>query len=74
MSRSAGSLELLATAYGYAGRGDDLRVLNELKRRSESSFVPAGALVNPYLALHDYNEAFCGSSGHARRSQAFCNS
>ena len=59
MNRSAGSLELLATAYGSAGRrGDALRILDEMKRRSESAFVPAGALINPYLALHDYNEAF----------------
>jgi TolB-like protein/DNA-binding winged helix-turn-helix (wHTH) protein/Flp pilus assembly protein TadD len=59
MNRSAGSLELLATAYGYAGRRSDaLRVLDEMKRRSESTFVPAGAFVNPYLALHDYNKAF----------------
>lgn len=59
MHRSPGSLELLATAYGYAGRRTEaLRVINELKQRREKSYVPAGAFINPYLALRDYNEAF----------------
>lgn len=59
MHRSPGSLELLATAYGYAGRRREaLRLINELKLRREQSYVPAGAFINPYLALRDYNEAF----------------
>ncbi len=59
MNRSPGSLELLATAYGYAGRRTEaLRLINELKLRREQSYVPAGAFINPYLALRDYNEAF----------------
>ena len=59
--RSPGSLEVLAAAYGYAGRRRDaLRVLEELKRRRENGYVPAGAFVNPYLGLGDYENALAG--------------
>jgi TolB-like protein/DNA-binding winged helix-turn-helix (wHTH) protein/Flp pilus assembly protein TadD len=59
MHRSPGSIGLLAAAYGYAGRRSEaLRLINELKRRREQSYVPAGAFINPYLALRDYNEVF----------------
>jgi tetratricopeptide (TPR) repeat protein len=58
-NRSPGSLELLATAYAHVGRrAEALRLISELKRRRKISYVPAGALINPYLALRDYNEAF----------------
>ncbi|HEX4169683.1 MAG TPA: winged helix-turn-helix domain-containing protein [Bryobacteraceae bacterium] len=60
-NRSPGALEVLAMAYGFAGRGTDaLRVLDELKRRSEKEYIPAGAFVNPYLGLHDYDGAIAG--------------
>jgi TolB-like protein/DNA-binding winged helix-turn-helix (wHTH) protein len=59
MHRSPGSLELLATAYAHAGRrAEALRLLNELKQRGRKSYVPAGAFINPYLGLRDYDEAF----------------
>ncbi len=59
MHRSPGSLELLATAYARAGRRKDaLQLINELKRRRETTYVPAGALINPHLALGEYDEAF----------------
>jgi TolB-like protein/DNA-binding winged helix-turn-helix (wHTH) protein len=59
MNRSPGSLELLATAYGYAGRRSDaLGILDEMKRLRKRTFVPAGAFINPYLALHDYDTVF----------------
>ncbi len=59
MHRSPGSLELLAAAYGYAGRRTDaLRLIDELKKRRQKSYVPAGGFINPYLALRDYNEVF----------------
>jgi hypothetical protein len=35
-----------------------LRLIDELKRRQQTSYVPAGALINPYLALGDYDQAF----------------
>jgi TolB-like protein/DNA-binding winged helix-turn-helix (wHTH) protein/Tfp pilus assembly protein PilF len=58
MDRSPGSIEILATAYASAGRrADALRLINELKRRGRQGYVPAGAFINPYLALRD-DEAF----------------
>ena len=59
MHRSPGSLELLATAEARAGhRNEALRLINELKRARQKNHIPAGAFINPYLALHDYNEVF----------------
>ena len=59
MHRSPGSLELLATAYARAGRRSEaLRLIDELKRRKERTYVPAGAFINPHLALGDYDGAF----------------
>ncbi len=59
MHRSPGSVELLATAEAHAGRRTEaLRLINELKQRRQKSYIPAGAFINPYLALHDYNEVF----------------
>ena len=59
MNRSPGSLELLAAAYGQAGhRTDALRLIKELEQRRQTGFVPAGAFINPYLGLHDYDQAF----------------
>jgi pentatricopeptide repeat protein len=59
MHRSPGSIELLATAYARAGRREEaIRLINELKERRQKSYVPAGAFINPYLALRDYDEAF----------------
>ena len=59
MGRSPGSIELLATADAYAGRRSQaLRLIDELKQRRQKTFVPAGAFINPYLALHNYDEAF----------------
>jgi tetratricopeptide (TPR) repeat protein len=59
MHRSAGSVEMLSAAYGHAGhRAQALGLIEELKRRREKSYVPAGAFINPYLALRDYNQVF----------------
>jgi Tfp pilus assembly protein PilF len=59
MDRSPGSVELLATAYASAGRrADALRLVNQLKERGRHGYVPAGAFINPLLALGDYDEAF----------------
>ncbi|HSB75009.1 MAG TPA: tetratricopeptide repeat protein, partial [Terriglobales bacterium] len=59
MHRSPGSLELLATANARAGhRREALRLLNELKRERETTYVSAGAFISPYLALGDYDQAF----------------
>jgi len=57
--RSPGSIELLATAYARAGRRTEaLRLINELKRRRQTSYIPAGAFISPYMALRDYDQAF----------------
>jgi TolB-like protein/Tfp pilus assembly protein PilF len=59
MGRSPGSLGLLATAYAHAGRRTQaLRLLGELKRRRQTTYVPAGAFIDPCLALGDYDQAF----------------
>jgi Flp pilus assembly protein TadD len=59
MERSPGSVELLATAYASAGRrADALRLVNQLKERGRHGYIPAGAFINPLLALGDYDEAF----------------
>ncbi|PYX88587.1 MAG: hypothetical protein DMG68_08055 [Acidobacteria bacterium] len=59
MHRSPGSIELLATAKASAGRrAEAIRLINELKRRGQSAYMPAGALINPHLALGEYDEAF----------------
>jgi tetratricopeptide (TPR) repeat protein len=50
---------VLVMAYAEAGRrGDALRLLGELKRRQQTSYVPAGAFVNAYLGLGDYEQVF----------------
>jgi TolB-like protein/Tfp pilus assembly protein PilF len=57
--RSPGSIELLATAYAHAGRRTEaLRLINELKRRRQKTYIPAGAFISPYLGLGDYDQAF----------------
>jgi pentatricopeptide repeat protein len=57
--RSPGVIGVLIRAYAHAGRRDDARrLLEELKRRREKGYVPAGALVNAYLGLDDREQAF----------------
>jgi TolB-like protein/Tfp pilus assembly protein PilF len=59
MNRSPGSLDMLATAYAHAGRPQDaLTLINELKQRRQRGYVPAGAFINSYLALGDYDQTF----------------
>jgi len=50
---------VLVRAYGHAGRrADALHSLAELKRRSQSGYLPAAAFVNAYLGLGDNQQAF----------------
>jgi hypothetical protein len=59
MNRSPGSLDMLATAYAHAGRPQDaITLINELKKRRQRGYVPAGAFINTYVALGDYDQAF----------------
>ena len=57
--RSPGVTGVLIRAYAHAGRRSDaLRILEELKKRSQAGYVPAGAFVNAYLGLGDNEQAF----------------
>jgi TolB-like protein/DNA-binding winged helix-turn-helix (wHTH) protein/Flp pilus assembly protein TadD len=57
--RSAGVLSALVWAYARAGRRTDaLGLVEELKKRQQTGYVPAGALLNCYLGLSDKDEAF----------------
>jgi pentatricopeptide repeat protein len=50
---------LLVHAYAQAGRRDDaLRLLEELKRRKLTGYVPAASFVKAYLGLGEYDLAF----------------
>lgn len=57
--RSPGVIGVLIRAYAHAGRRNDaLGLLDELKRRREKGYVPAGAFVNAYLGLDDREQVF----------------
>jgi Tfp pilus assembly protein PilF len=57
--RSPGSIDLLAAAYAGAGRRSDaLLLIDELKQRQRTGYVPAGAFVIAYLGLGNHDEAF----------------
>jgi len=50
---------VLVRAYAHAGRRTDaLRLLDELKRRQQTGYVPTAAFVNAYLGLGDNEQAF----------------
>jgi len=58
-NRSPAVIGVLVRAYAHAGRRTDaLRLLSELKRRQQTSYVPAGAFVMAYLGLDEYDQAF----------------
>jgi pentatricopeptide repeat protein len=58
-NRSPALVGLLINAYAQAGRRREaLRLLAELKRRKETSYVPTAAFVLSYLGLGDYDKAF----------------
>jgi TolB-like protein/Tfp pilus assembly protein PilF len=49
----------LVRAYAHAGRRTEaLRLVDELKRRRQTSYVPAAAFVDAYLGLGDNEQAF----------------
>jgi pentatricopeptide repeat protein len=50
---------ILIRAYAHAGRRNDaLRLLEELKKRKSTGYVPAAAFVNGYLGLGENEQAF----------------
>jgi pentatricopeptide repeat protein len=51
-------LAVLIRACAHAGhRNEALRLLEELKRRQKTSYVPAAAFLNAYLGLDDNEQA-----------------
>ena len=57
--RSPAVMGVLVRAYAHAGRREEaLRLLDELKRRRRTSYVPTAAFVNAYLGLGDNEQAF----------------
>lgn len=58
-NRSPGVIGVLIRAYAHAGRRNDaLRLLQELKQRRKTAYVPSGAFVNAYLGLDENEQAF----------------
>ena len=56
--RTPAVMGVLVRAYAHAGRREDaLRLLDELKRRRRTNYVPAAAFVNAYLGLGDNEQA-----------------
>jgi TolB-like protein/tetratricopeptide (TPR) repeat protein len=56
--RSPAVIGVLVRAYAHAGhRTDALRLLDELKRRQQTAYVPTVAFVNAYLGLGDNEQA-----------------
>ena len=59
IERSPGSIQPLATAYGYAGRrAEALRLINELKQRRQTSYISAG-VVRPILGTRPLRRGIC---------------
>jgi TolB-like protein/Tfp pilus assembly protein PilF len=57
--RNPAVIGVLLRAYAHAGRRTEaLRLLDELKRRQQTGYVPAAAFVNAYLGLGDNEQAF----------------
>jgi TolB-like protein/DNA-binding winged helix-turn-helix (wHTH) protein/Flp pilus assembly protein TadD len=58
-NRSPAVIGVLMRAYAHAGRRSDaLLLLDELKNRKKTKYVPAGAFVHAYLGLGDNEQAF----------------
>jgi TolB-like protein/Flp pilus assembly protein TadD len=57
-NRSPAVMGLLVRAYAHAGRrAEALRMLDELKRLQQKTYVPPAAFVNAYLGLDDNEQA-----------------
>jgi TolB-like protein/DNA-binding winged helix-turn-helix (wHTH) protein/Flp pilus assembly protein TadD len=56
---SPGSVQGLAMAYARAGRRTEaVRLIDELRQRQKTTYVPPAIFVYPYLELGDYDQAF----------------
>src|SRR5207237_2651966 len=69
-NRSPAIVGLLINAYAQAGRRRDaLRLLNELKRRKQTGYVPSAAFTFAYLGLGDNDQVFVWlGQGYKERS------
>jgi TolB-like protein/Tfp pilus assembly protein PilF len=57
--RNPAVIGVLVRAYAHAGsRPEALRLLDELKRRQQTGYIPSVAFVNAYLGLGDNEQAF----------------
>ena len=57
--RNPAVIGVLVRAYAHTGRRTEaLRLLDELKRRQQTGYVPSAALVNAYLGLGDNEQTF----------------
>ena len=57
--RSPGIIGTLVWAYAHTGRrADALRLLEELKKRGQTGYIPPAAFLHAYLGLGDKDEAF----------------
>jgi pentatricopeptide repeat protein len=57
--RNPAVIGVLVRAYAHAGRRTEaLRLLDELKRRQQTGYIPSAALVNAYLGLGDNEQTF----------------
>ena len=57
--RNPAVMGVLVRAYAHAGRRREaLRLVDELKRRQQKSYVAAAPFVNAYLGLGDNEQAF----------------
>ena len=69
-NRSPALIGLLVNAYAQAGRRPDaLRLLDELKRRKKTDYVPAAAFVFAYLGLGENDQVFAWLE-HAYKEQS----
>jgi hypothetical protein len=70
--RSPGIICTLVWAYARAGRRSDaLRLVEELKKREQTTYVPAAAMVNSYLGLGDKDQHSRGLSAPTRSIPIF---
>ncbi|HKW33380.1 MAG TPA: tetratricopeptide repeat protein [Candidatus Acidoferrum sp.] len=57
--RNPAVIGVLVRAYAHAGRRPEaLRLLDELKRRQQTGYIPSAALVNAYLGVGDNEQTF----------------
>ena len=57
--RNPAVIGVLVRAYARTGRRTEaLRLLDELKRRQQTGYIPSAALVNAYLGLGDNEQTF----------------